>query len=168
MCRRGHFFLIFCLSHPTSTTQSSVRFIRASRQPPDPESGQSSTLPKATFAWSQTQSASAASAAASGSASLTYTLRPHRPPLDLLGQQLARQVLSVAKAAGLALAPGKDGAAGGEGEAMAGSSRHSDDELTRESLDLLRQQLVLLVATPLGKGVTGKRKLVRSMGTPAI
>ena len=34
---------------------------------------------------------------------------PLRPSLDLLGQQLVRQVLSVAKAAALALAPGKDG-----------------------------------------------------------
>ena len=65
---------------------------------------------------------------------------------SLLGQQLVRQVLPVAKAADLALAPGKEGAAGGDSEAVRGSSRQSDDALASQGLDLLRQQLILLVA----------------------
>jgi len=52
----------------------------------------------------------------------------------------------VAKAAASALAPSKDGAIGGEGEAVVRSSRHSDDALDSKGLDLLGQQLVLLIA----------------------
>ena len=44
------------------------------------------------------------------------------------------------------IAPAPDGAVGGEGEAVAASSRHSDDALPSQGLDLLGQQLVLLVA----------------------
>ena len=71
---------------------------------------------------------------------------PRRPCLDLLGQQLVRQVLSVAKAAGLAQTPSINSVVGGEGEAVVLPSRHSDDAPPSEGLDLLGQQLTLLVA----------------------
>ena len=45
-----------------------------------------------------------------------------------------------------ALAPGKDGAVGGDGDAVAASSRHSDDAPPSQRLHLLRQQLGLPVA----------------------
>ena len=79
----------------------------------------------------------------SGARAPTFSLRPR---LDPLGQQLVRQVLPVAKAAALALAPGKDSTIGGDGKAVHDTSRHGDDALASEGLDLLRQQLVLLVA----------------------
>ena len=44
------------------------------------------------------------------------------------------------------IAPAPDTAISGEGEAVAGSSRHGDDALASQGLDLLGQQLVLLVA----------------------
>ena len=72
--------------------------------------------------------------------------QPRCPCLDLLGQRLVRQVLSVAQTAKVALAPAPDGAVGGASEAVVGSSRHSDDALASKGLDLLRQQLELLVA----------------------
>ena len=59
-----------------------------------------------------------------------------RPRLDLLGQGLLRKV-SVAQAAVFARAPGKDVAVGGVGEVVARSSRHSDDALASNGLDLL-------------------------------
>ena len=42
--------------------------------------------------------------------------------------------------------PAHQSAVGGEGEAVPPPSRHGDDALVSEGLDLLRQQLVLLVA----------------------
>ena len=63
----------------------------------------------------------------------------------------------MAQAAVLALAPGKDGAAGGDGEAVVLSSRHSDDALASQRLDLLRLPLVLCVAVAqLVKDVSGE------------
>ena len=51
----------------------------------------------------------------------------------------------------LAVAPGKDRAVGGEGEAVGDPSRHSDDAPASKGLDLLRQQPVdLLVAVSAG------------------
>ena len=64
--------------------------------------------------------------------------------LDLLGQQLALRV-AVAQPARTSIAPAPDGAVGGEGEAVRPPSRHGDDALAGEGLDLLGQQLVLLV-----------------------
>ena len=43
-------------------------------------------------------------------------------------------------------APAPDSSVGGDGEAVPTSRRHSDDALASKGLDLLRQQLVLLVA----------------------
>ena len=65
--------------------------------------------------------------------------------LDLLGQQLVLLV-AVAQLAIASPAPAPDGAVGGAGEAVCGSSRDSDDTLASEGFDLLRLQLVLLVA----------------------
>ena len=45
-----------------------------------------------------------------------------------------------------ALAPSKDGAVSGDGEAVALSSRHGDGALVSKGLDRLGQKLVLLVA----------------------
>ena len=65
--------------------------------------------------------------------------------LDLLGQQMALLV-AVAQLAVVSVAPAPDGAVSGDGEAVAASCRRSNDALSGEGLDLLRQQLVLLVA----------------------
>ena len=65
--------------------------------------------------------------------------------LNLLGQRL-ELLVAVAKLAKGSIAPAPDGAVGGEGEAVDTSSRHSDDALPSKGLDLLRQQLVLLLA----------------------
>jgi len=68
-----------------------------------------------------------------------------REGLDLLWQQLALLV-AVAQLAKTSIAPAPDGAVGGEGEAVTASSRHSNDTVPPQGLDLLRQQLVLHVA----------------------
>ena len=47
-----------------------------------------------------------------------------------------------------ALAPGKDRAVGGDGDAVVLTRRHSDDALASKGPDLLRQLLLLLVAAP--------------------
>ena len=65
--------------------------------------------------------------------------------LDLLGQQLV-PLVAVAQPAIGSIAPAPDTAAGGEGEAVPSSSRHSDDALASKGLDLLGQLLALLVA----------------------
>ena len=65
--------------------------------------------------------------------------------LDLLRKQLVLPV-AVAQLARGSMAPAPEGSVGGEGEAVPLSSRHSDDALASKGLDLLRQQLVLLVA----------------------
>ena len=54
--------------------------------------------------------------------------------------------VAVAQPARVAIAPAPEGAVGGEGQAVEGSSRHSDDALANKGLDLLRQLLALLVA----------------------
>ena len=66
--------------------------------------------------------------------------------LDLLGQQLPQRLVAVAQDARDSTAAAPHGTVGGEGEAMAGCSRHCDDTLVNQSLDLLRLLLVLLVA----------------------
>ena len=59
----------------------------------------------------------------------------------------------MAQLAKVSTAPAPDGAVGGEGEAVEASRRDSDDALPSQALDLLRQQLVLLVAVAqLAKG----------------
>ena len=63
----------------------------------------------------------------------------------LLRQQLVLLV-TVAQPAKVAPAPAPDSAIGGDGEAVAGSSRRSDDALASKGLDLLRQQLANPVA----------------------
>ena len=63
-----------------------------------------------------------------------------REGLDLLWQQLALLV-AVAQPAKESTAPAPGGAVGGDGEAVAASSRHSDDALPSEGLDLLRLPL---------------------------
>jgi len=65
--------------------------------------------------------------------------------LDLLGQQLALLV-AVAQPASASTAPAPDGAIGGDGEVVVGPSRHGDDALPSECLDLLWLLLSLLVA----------------------
>ena len=65
--------------------------------------------------------------------------------LDLLGQQL-HLLVAVAQPASASMTPAPEGAVGGEGEAVSTSSRHSDNALGSQSLDLLGQQLVLRVA----------------------
>ena len=65
--------------------------------------------------------------------------------LDLLGQQLLLLV-AVAQTAKVSTAPAPDSSVGGEGEAVADPSGHSDDALPSQGLDLLGQQLVLLIA----------------------
>ena len=54
---------------------------------------------------------------------------------------------AVPKAAASALAPSKDGAVSGEGDAVVCSSWHSDDALASQGLELLGQLLVPLRAT---------------------
>ena len=66
---------------------------------------------------------------------------PLRQDLDLLRQQLPL-VVAVAQSALTSKAPAPDTAVGGEGEAVVGTSRDSDDAPLRQDLDLLRQQLV--------------------------
>ena len=65
--------------------------------------------------------------------------------LDLLWQQLLL-LIAVAQLATTSPAPAPDGAVGGEGEAVSQSSRHCEDTLLSQSLDLLRQQLALPAA----------------------
>jgi len=64
--------------------------------------------------------------------------------LDLLRQEPVLLV-AVAQLAKVSTAPAPDGAVGGEGEAVPPCSRHSDDALVSQGLDLRRQQLVLLL-----------------------
>ena len=70
---------------------------------------------------------------------------PTRKGLNLLRQQLVLLV-AVAQPATPSNAPAPDGTTGGGGEAVPESSRHSDDALASNGLDLLGQQLALLVA----------------------
>ena len=62
--------------------------------------------------------------------------------VDLLRQQLFLQV-AVAQPAKASKAPAPDSSVGGEGEAVAASSREGDHTLPSQRLDLLGQQLVL-------------------------
>ena len=70
---------------------------------------------------------------------------PPSQGLGLLGQQLVLLV-AVAQPAIGSIAPAPDSSAGSDGEAVVVSSRHSDDALPSQGLDLLGQQLVLPVA----------------------
>ena len=64
--------------------------------------------------------------------------------VDLLWQQL-HLLVAVAQLARESIAPAPDGAVGGEREAVVASSRHGDDALASQGIDLLGQQLLLLV-----------------------
>ena len=70
---------------------------------------------------------------------------PASQGLHLLRQQLLVRV-AVAQPAIASTAPAPDGAVGGDGKNVEVPSRHSDDALACQRLDLFRQQLVLLVA----------------------
>ena len=67
-----------------------------------------------------------------------------------------------------ALAPGKDGAVSGDGEAVAAASRHSDDALPSQGLNLVRQQPVTgVVAASAGNHAQGVALAAQKLGVKA-